>query len=52
MIVRVAGFGKALSIDLEDVFVRAEVMYQTMQSICTGSAMNCTLVLVTYDELV
>ncbi len=32
MIVRVAGLGKAFKIDLEDVFVSAEVMYQAIQS--------------------
>ncbi len=32
MIVKVAGFGKAFRIDLEDVLVRADVIYQTMQS--------------------
>ena len=32
MMVKVAGFGKALRIDLDEVLVRAEVMYQTMQS--------------------
>jgi hypothetical protein len=33
-IVKVAGFGNALRIDLEEVLVRAEVMYQTMQRTC------------------
>lgn len=32
-IVRVIGFGRAFRMDLDDVFVRAEVMYQTRQSI-------------------
>jgi hypothetical protein len=31
--VRVAGFGKAVRMDLEDVFVSADVMYQIMQRI-------------------
>lgn len=31
-IVRVIGFGKAFNIVLEDVLVRAEVMYQMIQS--------------------
>ena len=35
MMVRVAGLGKALRIDLEEVLVRAEVMYQAMQSACS-----------------
>ena len=33
-IVRVAGFGNAFRIDFDDVFVRAEVRYHTMQSAC------------------
>jgi len=33
-IVRVAGLGSAFRIDFDDVFVRAEVRYQTMQSAC------------------
>jgi hypothetical protein len=33
-IVRVAGFGKAFKMDFDDVFVRAEVMYQAMHSAC------------------
>ena len=32
--VRVAGFGKAFNMDLEEVFVNAEVIYQAMQSAC------------------
>ena len=34
MMVKVAGFGKALRIDLDEVLVRADVRYQTMQSAC------------------
>jgi hypothetical protein len=33
--VRVAGFGKAFRIDFEEVLVRAEEKYHTMQSIYT-----------------
>ncbi len=33
MSVRVAGFGKAIKMVFEDVFVRAEARYQTMQSV-------------------
>ena len=32
IIVKVAGFGKALRIDFDEVLVKADVMYQTMQS--------------------
>jgi len=32
-IVRVTGLGKALRIDFEEVFVRAEVMYHIMQRV-------------------
>lgn len=32
IIVRVIGFGKALSMDLEEVLVKAELKYQTRQS--------------------
>ena len=52
MIVRVAGFGKAFSIDLEEVFVRAEVIYHAMQSACTKSAVYKTLAAETYDQFV
>ena len=37
IIVSVAGFGKALRIDLEEVFVSAEVIYHTMQNACSES---------------
>ena len=52
MIVRVAGLGKAFSIDLEDVFVNAEVMYQTMHSACLASAIYETLAAGTHNQLV
>lgn len=32
--VNVTGCGKAFSIDFDEVFVRAEVMYQTMHRAC------------------
>ncbi len=32
--VRVMGLGKTLSMDLEEVLVRAELIYQTRQRIC------------------
>lgn len=32
--VSVIGFGSAFKIDFEDVFVKAEVVYQTRQSTC------------------
>jgi len=36
--VRVAGFGKAMSMDFEDVFVNADERYQIMQSVSRLSA--------------
>jgi hypothetical protein len=36
--VRVAGLGKALRIDFEDVLVKAEEKYHTIHRICTVSA--------------
>ena len=36
--VRVIGLGKALRMDFEEVFVRAELMYQTRQSIYSSTS--------------
>jgi hypothetical protein len=52
MIVRVAGFGKAFKIDLEEVLVKAEVRYQTIQSACSPLVQTQGCPSSSYNQLV
>lgn len=51
-IVRVAGLGNAFKIDLEEVLVNAEVMYQVIHRPCPMSALLRNSLDITHDQFV